>query len=77
MIFNAIGRMIKCEDEDFMVKLMSVQHQANSNDCGLFALAFATDFIEGIDPSERNYEEKTLRSHQSQCLRNNQINQFP
>ena len=69
--------MIKCEDEDFMVKLMSVQHQANSNDCGLFALAFVTDFIEGIDPSERNYEEKALRSHLLQCLRNNQINQFP
>ena len=44
---------------------------------GLFALAFATDFIEGIDPSERNYEEKALRSHLSQCFRNNQINQFP
>ena len=38
-----IARMVKCEDEELMVKLMPVQHQMNSNNCGLFALAFATD----------------------------------
>ena len=38
-----IARMVKCEDEELMVKLMPVQHQTNSNNCGLFALAFATD----------------------------------
>ena len=69
--------MAKCEDEELIVKLMPVQHQTNSNDCGLFALAFATDFAEGTDPSERNYDEKALRNHLLQCFRNNEINQFP
>ena len=41
---------------------------------GLFALAFATDFAEGIDPSERYYGQKALRSHLLQCFRNNEIN---
>ena len=43
----------------------------------LFALAFATDVAEGIGPLERYYDEKTLRNHLLQCLRNNEINQFP
>ena len=45
----------------------------SGNDCGLFALAFATDFAEGIDPSERYYDEKALRNHLLQCFRNNEI----
>ena len=50
---HVIARMVKCEDEEFMVKLMPVQHQANGNDCDLFVLAFATNFAEAIDPLER------------------------
>ena len=73
---HVIARMVKCEDEELMVKLMPVKHQANGNDCDLFALACATDFAEGIDPSERYYEEKALRNHLLQCFRNNEINQF-
>ena len=43
---HVIAKMVKCEDEGLMVKLMPVQHQMNGNDCGLFALAFAIDFAE-------------------------------
>ena len=70
------ARMIKCEDEEYMVKLMAVQDQVNGNNCGLFAFVFATNFVEGIDPSERNYEEKALRSHLPQRFRNNEKTQF-
>ena len=59
-----------------MVKVMPVQHQTNGNDCDLFALAFAIDFAEGIDPSERFYDENALRNHLRQCFRNKKINQF-
>ena len=62
-IVHIIARIIKYEDEEFMVKLMSVQHQTNGNGCGLFALTFVTDFAESIDLSERHYDKKTLRSH--------------
>ena len=39
--------------------------------------AFAINFAEGIDPSERYYDKKALRNHLLQCFRNNEINQFP
>ena len=74
---HVIARMVQCEDEQLMVKLMPVQHQTNGNDCGLFALAFATNFAEVIDPSERYYDKKALRNHLLQCLRNSEINHFP
>ena len=40
-----VARMVKCEDEELMVKLIPVQHQTNINDCGLIALAFVTNFV--------------------------------
>ena len=49
----------------------------SGNDCGLFVLAFATDFAEGIVPSERYYDVKALRNHLLRCFRNNEINRFP
>ena len=45
---HVIARTVKCEDKEFMAKLMPAQHQTNGNDCGLFAFAFATDFAEDI-----------------------------
>ena len=57
---HVIAKMIKCEDEELSLKLMPAQYQTNGNDCGLFALAFATDFAEGIDPSEQYCDEKAL-----------------
>ena len=74
---HVIAGIVKCKEEELMVKLMPVQHQANRNDCGLFALAVATNFAEGIDPSERYYDEKALTSYLLQCFKNNEINQFP
>ena len=73
-IVHVTARMIKCEDEEFIVKPMPVEHQTDGNNtCGLFALVFT----EEIDPSEQNYGEKALRNHLLQCFRNNEINQFP
>ena len=70
---HVILRMVKCEDEELMVKLIPVQHQTNGNDCSLFAFAFTIDFAEGIDLTERYYDEKSLRSHLLQFFRNNEI----
>ena len=70
---HVIARMVKCGDEELIVKLMPVQHQRNGNDCGLFALAFAKVLI----PPNGTMTKKTLRNHLLQCFRNNETNQFP
>ena len=40
---------------------VSIQHDGNLG--GVMAVAFATDLLQGIDPSLRNYEQGVLRKH--------------
>ena len=40
---------------------VSIQHDGNLG--GVMAVAFATDLLQGIDPSLRNYEQCVLRKH--------------
>ena len=69
--------MLKCEDEVFLTKTVPVQKQSNSSDCGLFALAFAFDLANNLDPSIITYNEKILRKHLLACTENEEITEFP
>ena len=57
--------------------LMNTQCQSNSNDCGLFAIAFATELVSGRDPTGCHYVENQLRQHLLQCLENHFLSSFP
>jgi len=39
------------------VKFPTVQHQPNYNDCGVFAIAFATSLLFNIKPDKVKYEQ--------------------
>ena len=54
-----------------------VQRQVGSNDCGLFALAFATDLCNGLDPVNQRYEQGSMRQHYVSCLENGAMVPFP
>ena len=54
-----------------------VQRQVDSNDCGLFALAFATDFCHGLDPAMQRYDQGSMRQHYVDCLENGTMVPFP
>ena len=45
-----------------------IQKQINSSDCGLFALAFATDLCHGIDPVTESYYQEKMHTHYVDCL---------
>lgn len=45
-----------------------IQKQINSSDCGLFALAFATDLCHGIDPVTQSYYQEKMHTHYVDCL---------
>ena len=40
-----------------------VPKQVGNSDCGLFAIAYATDFAHGNDPTSYKYEQDLLRPH--------------
>ena len=58
-------------------KLHKVQNQQGTSDCGLFAIAFATDLAYGNEPASAKYDQAKLREHFLDCLSKNILTPFP
>ena len=69
--------MINLTSSQFKVNVMSVQQQLNMIDCGLFAIAFATDLLYGNLPSNVSYEHEKMRQHVLICLQQDSFTLFP
>ena len=54
-----------------------VQQQLNGSDCGIFAIAFATCLVHGIDPQEITFNIPQMRPHLLSCLKSGGITVFP
>ena len=54
-----------------------VQKQVGLSDCGLFALAFATDLCHGFDPTAQKYNQREFRHHYKSCLESGKMTPFP
>jgi len=63
------------EFEKNPVKFPTVQLQPNFNDCGVFAIVFATSLLFNIKPDKVKYEHKLMRL--IQMLETNIIKHFP
>ena len=53
-----------------------VQQQTNGSDCGVFAVAFATCLVFGVDPTYINFDVQGMRPHLAACLRSGRISCF-
>ena len=69
--------MLFSEDKELILEYQAVQSQRGSNDCGLFALAFATSLCAGENPVEINYIQHLLRKHLLDCITHQVISPFP
>ena len=69
--------MINSTTSQFKVNVMSVQHQPNAIDCGLFSIAFATDLLYGNAPSNVSYEHEKMRQHLFISLQQDSFTLFP
>ena len=63
----------------FKFDVLNTMPQPNAHDCGVFALACATDLAHGHDPvlSEWNIEGNTMRMHLLECLERGHVSPFP
>ena len=52
----------------FNLKVLPVQQQNGYRDCGLFAIAFATEICRGQDPSKAVFVQTQMRGHLFKCL---------
>ena len=46
-------------------------------DCGVIAIAFATDLCHGLDPVAVTYDQEKMRQHLLTCLENKKLEPFP
>ena len=73
---HACRMLVAAENSVTMVN-QKVQLQTNGNDCGLFAIAFATDICFGTNPVGRSYEARSLRRHLVDCIESQHMSPFP
>ena len=73
-----VAAILNTSEPKVDLRFCKVQFQPNSEDCGVYALAFVTDLSHGIDPSSRKYSRsKVLRKHLAQCFESGHMKPFP
>ena len=56
---------------------MNVIYQPNANDCGVHAIAYATELSYGADPVTCTWHVKKMRRHLLLCLESGVLTRFP
>lgn len=64
-------------DTKLTVNVINVQQQDGFDDCGLHAIAMATDLCGGRDPVGRRYFQSRMRCHLQMCFEKCEIDFFP
>ena len=74
-----ICSLVKPTSKLFKFDVLNTMAQPNAHDCGMFALACATDLAHGCDPvlSEWDLDDNTMRKHLVECLERGYISPFP
>lgn len=77
----SVKRMVcsffKSRSDSLTFDFVNVQSQDNGYDCGLFALAYATELVFGAEPALCKFEISMMRQHLLACLENKVITRFP
>jgi len=61
-MINIITKYTHCREDQLVLNVMNVARQANGNNCGLYAVAYATSFLFEDDPTELQCDGNLLRS---------------
>ena len=62
---------------DYVTNMVNIQTQPNGCNCGVFAIANATELAFGKDPLLCRYDAEVMRIHFLQCLENRKMEHFP
>ena len=76
-LVKQIARLRKSEDAELPIFLTAMQQQGNGYDCGIFAIAFATDIVYNHKPEQRTFNQSVMRKHLLAQLENKTITLFP
>jgi hypothetical protein len=62
--------------EETCMEWAEVQQQSDGSSCGLYAIVYAVDIANDIDPKAVRYDEKNMRSHLLYCLDRDMLKPF-
>ena len=62
---------------ELQIKMQKVQKQQGSDDCGLFAIAFAVSLARKVDPVRIYFMQSQMRSHLMNCFQEGKFISFP
>jgi hypothetical protein len=57
--------------------IINVEGQPNAYDCGVYAIAYATELAHGLNPALIKWKSGCLRNHIISCFENGQMTRFP
>jgi len=76
-LVRSLARLLFFEGKEIVIDWAAVQRQRGSSDCGVFAIAFATELCWGFNPSSRVYDQLQLREATVNCFKNRSMVPFP
>ena len=76
-LVKQIALLRKSEDAELCIISKAVQQQENGYDCGIFAIAFATDIAYNRKPEQRTYNQSVMRKHLLAQLENATMTPVP
>ena len=60
-----------------VISFLEVQRQPDSYNCGLFAIAFAAEILDGRSPSDATFDVDKMRAHLISCFEGQKLTPFP
>ena len=72
-----IAALMCCQASSITVNVQSMCLQNGGSDCGVYAIAYATDLCHGNHPEGLQYHQDRLRSHLIECLESKKMLPFP
>ncbi len=74
---RTICSFLKPSADTLHFEIMNIQGQNNSYDCGIFAVACATELAYEKDPVMCSWDTQQMRQHLISCLEQGQMHRFP
>ncbi len=72
-----ICALVRTPVKQFWFDIVNIPHQPNSYDCGIIAIANATELLYGENPAKCMWDFKNLRKHLIKCFEEKTMHRFP
>ena len=73
----SVSHMLRSPESSISIKLMNSDIQPNTNDCGVYAIAFVVSLASGKERAYLHFENSKMRSHLLNCLHSGVLTEFP